>query len=319
MRNKRGLSEVFIQDLQKGFLKKIAELIRRDATLDFQIRCNQVIIYYRGGKIWDIKPNKRDEGYISKFDKKYILSNCYYRKELETLPSQLNYKNEVLERIKYIPYLKQAMDEYFSTKKENAEREYQQHVVRENNHSGVANASDYFIVDTEYAILHARFDMVAFLWPSEGSKRKVLQAFKPKLVLIEMKFGDSALSGKSGLTDHLEAVDNFLSKEDFSEFKKEMITVFSQKRELELIASLRHNTNPIADISDKKPDFILLLAAHDPESSRLKKILDSLKPMQNAELKLATANFMGYSLYRNAIYSLENFKNKFYLQLHVKE
>jgi len=82
---------------------------------------------------------------------------------------------------------------------------------------------------------------------------------------------------------------------------------------------LRHNTNPIADISDKKPDFILLLAAHDPESSRLKKILDSLKPMQNAELKLATANFMGYSLYRNAIYSLENFKNKFYLQLHVKE
>jgi len=87
------------------------------------------------------------------------------------------------------------MDFYF-TKHMKEEREYQHLWVRENNYSSIANSTDYFIADIEYDNhKNARFDIVAIEWLSDASIRKLKNGHNPKLVVIEMKYGDGAFRG----------------------------------------------------------------------------------------------------------------------------
>jgi hypothetical protein len=80
------------------------------------------------------------------------------------------------------------------------EREYQQAVVRDNNRHWSGDASDYVVIDVEYAqSAHAcpgqganyRFDMVGLRWPATG-KTRVSGLVTP--VIMEMKAGDGALA-----------------------------------------------------------------------------------------------------------------------------
>ena len=210
------------------------------------------------------------------------------------------------------------MDIYFSTIKEKTEREFQQLVVRENNNTNIANSTDYFILDIEYAskgqVGTGRYDMVALAWPT--SKRKSNMA---ELAFIEMKFGEKALAGNASIDKHVRDMDEFIGgKGNLADIQKEMTTVFEQKRKLGLIKSILHNKNEIADISNSKPDFILLIAGHTPNSEILFNQLNAVPPMEHANLKIATANFMGYALYSNSIYDLGEFIEKFSDQIYSK-
>jgi len=101
----------------------------------------------------------------------------------------------------YFPKMKQRWILFSKHRKE--EREYQQLVVRENNYSSISNGTDYFIIDIEYDNhAHARFDLVAVEWPSKASHRNWLR-IQAKLVVIEMKYGDGALTGTAGMKKHL--------------------------------------------------------------------------------------------------------------------
>jgi hypothetical protein len=300
---KRELSATFMSDLLYGSLKAVLAFIHKDNTLDLEIRERFVNIYYRGGnilRITEIGVNSYQFG----FDSNY----------LPTKSTGFIAPNPGTNWDLYFPMMKQAMDFYFS-KHRKEEREYQQLVVRENNYSSISNGTDYFIIDIEYDNHeHARFDLVAVEWPSKASHRKLAKDYKPKLVVIEMKYGDGALTGTAGMKKHLSDFNLFIKSPAFAIFKKEMLDMFSQKRELGLIPCLSSskNSNPITQF-DETIELAFLIANHDPASTKLKK---ELTACGSISAKFITSNFMGYGIYNESIFNLQDFferhKSQFY-------
>ena len=296
----RGLTKHFIDQLKSGLLGQMLGLMRLDSTLCLEIRENYINIYYRGGNI--IKIQEKHGLFKASFDRRY------FDKDLNKVPdlaSILNNTEDVETWIDAIPFLKHEMDLWFGRHPKN-EREFQQLLLRENNFGNSAKSTDYFICDIEYANQTGRFDLIAVQWPSSPVHRKNNRNLR--LALIEMKYLDKALTGTAGLCKHVEGINTFLSKsENLENIKEEMKVVFNQKLDLGLI----NNQKSIESFSDGKPEFILALINHDPESSILGNELQKLPDCANAEIKIATSNFMGYGLYSQNIYGLEEFLHKF--------
>ena len=288
-----------MSDLKSGKLKEILLYVHRDDTLDMEIRENAVNIYYRGGNVLGINENGNNT-YAFWFDLNYRSS---HNAVLNNYLADLNWEQ-------YFPVMKQSMDYYFTNIKRNEEKEYQQLVVRENNYSSIANGTDYFIIDIEYDNhANARFDLVAVEWPSSSSHRKLSKEFKPKLVVIEMKYGDGSLSGTAGMKKHLDDFNLFISDSSaFQYFKEEMLGIFSQKRELGLIPCLSaaENSNPIIEFAPTV-ELAFLIANHDPASTKLKTELASCGAIS---AKFITSNFMGYGIYNESIFDIKDFYKK---------
>jgi hypothetical protein len=75
------------------------------------------------------------------------------------------------------------------------------------------------------------------------------------------------------------------------------------------------NKTQIKQLSNEKPEFILLFANHKPSKSKLESELKNLPNLSNADVKIATSNFMGYGLYNKNILSIEDFKNRYLMCL----
>ena len=301
------LDDEFVQDLLSGCFSSLLEFVIDDPSLDLQIRDNYINIYYRGGNI--LKIGKKGSGYDYFFDKEYFKGN------------KLNSKGKLLEHLntsswnEYIPDAKQVMDRFFGATK-NEEREFQQLVIRDNNRSSLANGTDFFIIDVEYAYTNVGiFDLIAVEWRSEGPKRKYPDKYKPKLYIIEMKYGDKALKGKSGLTDHLNQFHHLVSNKSYlDQFKQEMIDLFEQKRNLGLIPCLAKTNNPnIIPAFDDDIQFAFLLANHDPASELL---IKELEVIERTDVEFIVANFMGYGIYHQSVYGYAQFKDKYLRQIH---
>lgn len=311
MTKKRKLSPEFITDLETGVLKELLELIKNDYSLDMQIREDYINIYYRGGNILEVRADIKElYGYCFKFDKNYLTlkkSGYHHLKHNPNLKNDLDSYRYNRDWLKYFALAKQAMDLYLTTVKQSDERENQQLLVRENNYSAVANATDYFVVDIEYANrAGGRFDIIAIEWLSESSKRKLFKSYKPKLVIIEMKYGDKALSGSSGMEKHYYDFKNYFSDPVLAKsFKEEMLELFEQKRRLGLIPCLSANANKnkVEGFNDEI-DFAFLISNVDPDSTKLKREIQNLK---NNEIKFFASNFLGYGLFKPRFYELTEF------------
>jgi hypothetical protein len=293
---KRELSPSFISDLLTGSLTDVLGFIHEDNTLDLEIRDKFLNIYYRGGNILKIT-EVGAHSYQFEFDSNY----------LPTKNAGFIAPNSGSNWHQYFPMMKQAMDFYF-TKHRKEEREYQQLVVRENNYSSIANGTDYFIIDIEYDNhAGARFDLVAVEWQSKASHRKLSKSLPPpKLVVIELKYGDGALSGNAGMNKHLEDFNEFIQDPKVvSDFKKEMLDLFHQKRELGLIPCLSpsENSNPIVQF-EEIIELAFIIANHDPDSTKLQ---SELKDCGAIPVKFITSNFMGYGIYNESIFYLPEF------------
>jgi len=316
MRNKkRGLSKGFMVDLKEGgLLYPVLERVKKDSTLCFEIRSNNVNIYYRGGNIMRIIESK---GYAAAFNEKYCSGAIL--KVIKALPIMLVDSKDVQKWVKEIPSLKQAMDFWFCRKPKD-EREFQQIVLRENNGTTVGSSTDYFIIDIEYDNhCGARFDLVAVEWESIGNIRKLPKNYKPKLCFIEVKYGDGALSGKAGMEKHIEDFSKYMKKGGLSTLKNEMKLIFSQKRELGLIPALKRNKNQVESFS-QEVDYIFLLANHDPASNKLQNILRDLPEKYKSKdlgfgVKFCSSNFMGYGIYKQNVYSIADFIQRFKEQI----
>jgi hypothetical protein len=293
----RGLSEEFLEDLDKGRFAGLTNRIRLDHTLDLQIRNDYVNIYYRGGNLMKLELN--GGAYTATFDQNYGRGNT-----LSPLPSPmvLKSKRDIDRWLDAFQDLKLIMDHYFSARG-GAEREAQQLIVRENNFGKMGTATDYFICDIEYAREGMRFDMIGVHWPSTGSARK--KQIDHRLVLIEVKYGDGALKGEAGLKKHVDDIDAFLADEDaITACKQEMLDVFSQKCKLKLINCRRD----LKGFSEEPPQLMLILANHDPDSQMLRDEIKRLPEPKLAELCIATSNFMGYGLFYPAMISLDELR-----------
>jgi hypothetical protein len=329
--NKRGLSSKFMDALFKGILKPVLDLVHNDHTLDLEIRENYINIYYRGGNI--LRISEEEKYYNFYFNKEYFNTKYaeHHKYNLE-LPKiyKTNKESEIIFWINSLPLLKHYMDLKFIEKPDN-EREFQQTVARENNYSSLSNSTDFFIIDIEYdnrkgnsSEKGARFDMVSLQWESTGSSRKLLK-YRPKLTFIEMKYGDGALDGKAGLIEHIKDFNKYIDNTNlFNSFKEEMITLFKQKRELGLITGLKGNNNRITlNNLSSEIDYVFLIANHDPQKTNLKKQIVELNKLitlnkYKFNLKFCTSSFMGYGLYNENMYDLDNFILKFSKQLYPK-
>ena len=290
----RRISEKMMKAFLEGRLKPILDAVKMDDTLDLELRGDFVNIYYRGGSLFKISEDK--ENYKIYFNSKYCL---FKTKVLKEYP-------DVEEAVADMPFYKQAMDWWFK-KNPKYEREFQQVIARENNYIGnISRGTDYYIADIEYANKvdeadkAARFDMVALKWLSSGAVRK--DCTKISLALIEVKYGNGALQGKAGVSDHLKDFQSFLSDtESLKAFCEDMSMVFAQKCRLGLVDGLQEKQFDVT-ISSENPEVIFIFANHDPDS----KILD--KVMQCNELKnctfpvmVANASSMGYCLYADQL------------------
>jgi len=301
----RGLSKIFINELKSktGLLQPILKLVQDDFTLCLEIRENYINIYYRGGNILKIK--EKGGSFNAGFNRKYLDENK--TRVPKKLPTLLATSDDVEKWIDVIPFLKNEMDLWFGKHPKN-EREFQQLMLRENNFGNSAKSTDYFICDIEYTQPNTdwRFDLIAVNWPSSSVERKNNKNLG--IAFIEMKYLDNALTGNAGLKKHIKDINRFLSKPgNLSNIKDEMKNVFNQKKELGLI----NNQKRIESFSDNKPEYIFAFANHDPESLILKREMEMLSLCPYAELKFAASTFMGYGLYKQNIFTLDSFLERF--------
>ena len=300
----RGLKSKFFEDLKEGKLKKYLEYVISDDTLDLEIREDYINIYYRGGSLYCIKPNG-ERSYRFKFDPKYSKhKGSIYAEQIEKLINEDRY-------IEAIPFIKTEMDQYFGSKKRSEEKEFQQLIVRDNNTSSIANSTDYYIVDVEYAITanKSRFDMLAVKLPSDqSSKKKGIGS----LVIIEVKYGNKSIKsdeGSAGLKKHLDdGIRIFSNKDILNNLQEEAKILFNQKLDLGLITSIgaKNNNNQLKKV-EGKPEFIFTLINHDYESDILYEELQKCKGINNDifDVKFSFSSFMGYGLYTDKMKTLK--------------
>ena len=281
-------------------LHDLLDYVQSDVTLDLEFRGEgRANIYYRGGSLFCIE--RSGDGYTLTFDTKYCTA-C--DEGMEKTPS-------VRAAVGLIPLYKHAMDVWF-VKNRKYEREFQQLVVRENNrHGAISHASDYYIVDIEYAYnvnvsdkkTQARFDMIAVKWLSKSNERQNPSA--PTLAIIEMKYGDGALGGSAGLKKHLEDFGTLVKNGELDDFCADYSNVFNQKCALGLIPG---KESARIKITQRDIELIFLIANHDPDKTGLATIVAEIADLTMEypyPIRFAYASMMGYCLYADQLKSLE--------------
>ena len=309
----RALKENFMSDLRKGKLEKLLERVKDDDTLCLELRGDRIIIYYRGGALYTIKEISDNEYEIS-YNKNYILEENIDRKkaDYEIIPS-------IEQAIKDIPQHKETMDFYFA-KYPKLEREFQQLILRENNNSGkVTDATDYYILDIEYAfsgnnsdenVINARYDMLGVIWPSDGIQRKNTNNLR--LSFIEIKYGDGSIDSgsdvsKAGIHKHINDYIKFRKDNELIDFiASDMAKVFNQKHKLGLISSYPDKQGNLEiSLSRDNPEFLLVLVNHDPAKTKLCSELEATisewkgkdEEKYLDEIRIAESSLMGHGLY----------------------
>lgn len=305
----RMLSDSFMNDLSDsgGVLNSLVERIKHDHTLMLSIRKDYVNIYYRGGSI--LRINEKSSGcYNFFFDNNYNVLDVTCFK----LPHIINDKNDCFAWISALQELKGMMDGYFSIRCK-PEREFQQLIARENNLSRISNETEYFVVDIEFSDsdIGARFDILALRWLA--NHRKNSGNLRP--ALIEMKYGDKALQGKSGIIKHLQDINSLV--EDKGRYQKLLKTTEIQFNQLDQLDLMRFNkTSDWAGVkinASVKPEVIFILTNHNPRSTVLKSILsdpkiDKFECLPNFDLKFFVSRFSGYALHADCLISLADFR-----------
>ena len=305
----RELSVSFFDDLvnDNGLLHTVLEQVKKDDTLMLAIRDGYINIYYRGGNILRIEEQGNSK-YKPFFDEQYNKAG----RTVPVLTGSIKSLADAEEWVEAFPHLKEIMDYYFSGKSR-PEREFQQLVARENNFSTISNESEYFVTDIEFAVsdLGTRLDMLAIRWLA--SQRK--NGSNCRAALIEMKYGDGALGGSAGLLKHLQDADSLIS--DSNRYPALLSTMETQFNQLDKLGLLRFNrsvngTQVKLKISEK-PEVILILANHNPRSSKLETILndpeiDAYEQSAGFDLRFYVSGFAAYGLHADCMLPLTQFR-----------
>lgn len=309
----RGLSDIFVNDLQNGCLNCFLRAVKADDTLCMEIRDDYVNIYYRGGNLYRIS-NMGNHIYSVVFDSGYLNHSPSLLSNFNTILYNKIQNNQCLydDYVRFIPAVKTEMDLYFG-ENPSYEREYQQLVLRENSYSKVVSKdTDYFILDIEYtdANSNGRFDMLAVKWLSTAAQRK--NPRNASLALIEMKYADGAHSGTAGIVKHFKDIESFLSSQQridalYIEAKK----MFNQKLELGLIKGINPQEIHFQRSIDSL-EFIILAANHKPAHTVFHRELRSAVTQtpglcSSVKVKIATASNMGYGLYADHMIDPDNY------------
>lgn len=213
----RGITKDFADAFKESKLYNLYE--NHKDELFIGVRNNYLNLYYNCDSIADIRYNRKDGSIYCKINKYYLSDN---RKEKPYIiaidPS------EICERYEEI---KKNSD----SKTNISEKKAQSKLVLLNNRN---DKSNWFCIDVEYvkqfnnieeknnAKFNCRFDIIAI------SKER-----PHRVALIELKYGSTALGGKSGIYKHIEDFNSFCEKRYFeNHLKYEIITIIKSQKEL---------------------------------------------------------------------------------------
>lgn len=277
-----------------GKFHVITECVKEDPYLDFEMRGNSVMIYYRGGRVLCIS----DNGTIVGLAPEYIIN--------EEIPVPQPDLNDITN---YFSKAKNIVDKHEQNERiaKLREKEIQQRVVYENNLSVNAQNTDYFIADTEWqnSDLRGRADIVAFRWHRSGNKRPS----KVQLTLIEIKQGANAIKGDCGLVEHYSDFLNLKGNAELTkELGKDMLTILIQKQNLGLIKGIdQYLINGKVPQIVEEVDFVFLLANYHHYSTNLRQEIQKLPK----DSKFFVSSFTGYGLYHQFVKTKEELINLF--------
>jgi len=292
----------------EGILHPILSSVKTDQTLMLTIRNDFINVYYRGGNILEVKEFKKRKTYGCSFDKSYNKTG----REMPTMPATINNQDDAKEWVVALPVLKSIMNESLSVFSKD-EREFQQLVARENNFSSISNETDYFISDIEVSesTSKACFDMIAIKWLTTKHK----SGNNCRIAFIEMKYGDGALGGKTGMLKHLKDIDSLISNNE--NYAKMRGVIENQFYQLDKLGLLRFNKGrdftKVSIDPKEKPEVIFILANHNPRATGLKTILSTpeitaYSESQSFDLRFFVNNFAGYGLHEKCMLNLSEFR-----------
>lgn len=311
----RAISSTFLRSLKTGHLSALTARIKADDTLMLALRGDYIDVYYRGGRILHVM----DKTFAATFDANYSEDG----KAALPCPT-IDTPERCADTIAALPQLKEFMNLHLA-KTRKSEREFQQLVAWENNRSAIANDTEYFITDVEFADAEqgTRIDMLGLKWQSQD--RKFNDRCKP--VLIEMKYGIKAYEGKSSIKSHIKHLQDILKDEKKKNALKELIAAqFNQLFELGLV-SLNPNSATRAAIEKAEsvtfsangdPEVVLLLANDNPRSTSLLSILDEIEEPKEFDLRFFNSSFAGYGMHDACMLSLTEFKTLLEARLKTK-
>jgi hypothetical protein len=239
----RGLKLDQIKPIHKLQLFEIVDAVKKDSSLDLQIRDGYVNIYYRGGSLLKISSFRGRQINFS-FDVEY-----FKRKNGKHLDGTwvTDAPNDVSFWISNLAALKDVMDAWFEDYKK-VERGDQHRLTSV---STQGSSSPWVILDIEYAAwLHGerdlenrdigrrlcRFDMIALERANLSTSGSLI------VYLVEFKQGTGAVDGRAGVIDHAEDLKQFISdkKNEIARiaFKQSVRNILEEKFELGLLPGM---------------------------------------------------------------------------------
>ena len=277
----RTLTPEFLKKLKEGKsqFKDVLSTLKKDLSLDMEMRRGKIEVYYRGAFLFNMKENG-EWNFVNDIEKK----------------GQYNFKELIKDG-------KQIID---TENKVIPELEVSQLIVRENNRSSIAGKTDFFVIDREYQNTDQdQFDIVALNWDNDRYAHQHPE--KASIVVVEVKNGTGSAKGDKGIVVHQEDFDKFIKNANINAFKEEMLTMFRQKYELGLISGISKDTGKyIDDLSISDIKYVTLLANYAPRSfkNNLLPELDKVSP----DSKFFISSFMGYGLYSSCILNTDQLK-----------
>lgn len=253
----RYIDDRFINDLLGGKLSYFFEQVKNNRdTLSLEVREGYINIYYRGGSL--LKIEQRKNRYAFKFDAKY----CKNKKNTENYDqlSELD-KYDILAFKNNFSLMMCEMDTWFDEHPKE-ERDYQ-HKLLVNNPG---------IVDIEYQIKNKmRLDMLYF---ADGT-----------LYIVENKFGNGAIGGKSGMSEHYKDICELLNS---SNIREEMIDSVCHITKAKKALGLTDNLIEKNDI--KNIEILFLMANYIPKGKVLINELDKMDGTVTTNLLMTTSD-----------------------------
>ncbi|MEZ0576275.1 hypothetical protein [Halodesulfovibrio aestuarii] len=314
----RELSSKFMDDLhENGPLYPFLEFVRKDTSLDMQIRPDEVHIYYRGIALLIVR--LRAGKYDMLFNQNYLTKSYYV--ELPSVDNTL--MNDPERWVLIFAELKTCIDVYLSCNEKTVYtceeqvvvKDFLQTAMRENTYSAVAPRTDYHITDIDCQSSFStgvvmRFDMLGVYLPTKIAAKIDPD---PALAIFAMRFGSMNLMGPYGVIPYLEKLFKLVEGTSaLEELIAEVENIFYQRKQLMLPGSLVDGKDGLQGILHKRPHVVICLANQEPEGSHLAEFIHSkhLKSVvrllrDSVDVKFAHSRFAGYGLYRNNLYSID--------------
>lgn len=275
----RAITDEHLQAYQEGgCLQKLFYVIKKDPELSFEIRMkNEVMIYHHKDRILTIHFSKGKPSID-------ILSEKYYK---NATPPSVSFKYDDLEETlkqtdqlrRYFKEAKRLVDTY----KSGLEFEVQQNIAL-GNHSF---NNRFVVVDMEWQlpqsdikveerISRTRFDLVMV-----DTKKNDMG--KNDIYLGELKVGMGAIGGKSGIEDHVNKTEKFISNaKACAALRKDVESIIRQKA----VLGLFEGDYTGLSLSDT-PRMMLILAYRGNEEKEVLKKQGKFAKDKARELNMA--------------------------------